>query len=366
LSPLDPHEHDAGMKSNVVCYPDLRMAGASNSEIRAALGCCLLKLSRGVYSVIRRCHVRSHQCFQDFAADVAWLEYHEEGRHQDRAQVRRYGEHLKYLKVIHYPHYRTGDIVSGLSAARLHNIGTFNEPKQPVSVFHPVSSTSSSELIRRRKVIAEDDTCVIEGLRVTTAARTALDLRNELGSAAGFAAMEQVLRRHLLGSDEEAIFKRGYSPRLLDEVPGAVEELFRSPISRLSIGRKVASTLTGLLSPLSESYAESRASLNLHLLGLHEFTQQFNIGDDGRLLTKLDFLLPEDRVALYVDGTQKYVDGGFDTMNKESRQHNRLLAMGFKVVRFKFNEVLEPTKFGQKLFHQAPELRMRRKERLKL
>jgi hypothetical protein len=173
LSPLDPHEHDAGMKSNVVCYPDLRMAGASNSEIRAALGCCLLKLSRGVYSVIRRCHVRSHQCFQDFAADVAWLEYHEEGRHQDREQARSYQAHLKILRIRHYPHYRPGDIVCGISAARLHKLGMFNEPEQAVSVFHPVSSTSSSELIRRRRPISDDDVCLIDGLRVTSAARTA-------------------------------------------------------------------------------------------------------------------------------------------------------------------------------------------------
>ena len=55
---------------------------------------------------------------------------------------------------------------------------------------------------------------------------------------------------------------------------------------------------------------------------------------------------------------------GFDVMNKESRQHNRLLAMGYKVVRFKFNEVLEAKKFGQKLFQQVPELKSRCRDRL--
>lgn len=351
------------MKSNVVYFQDLRIAGATNADIRSALGCCLLKLSRGVYSVIRRCEVKAHRRFQHFAEDVAWLDYHEEGRHRERTQVRRYQEHLKYLQILHYPHYRPDDIVCGLSAARLHKIGMFDEPEQPASVFHPASSTLSSELIRRRRTVSDDDVCLIEGLRVTTAARTALDLRNELGTASAFAAMEQVLRRHMLGFDEELIFRLGYPPQLSDDVPKAVAEVFRPPISRLSRGRKLASTLAGLITPLSESYAESRAAFNLHLLGLHEFTQQVDIKDDGRRLTRLDFLFPEDRVALYVDGTQKYVDGGFDVMNKESRQHNRLLAMGFKVVRFKFNEVLEPKKFGLKLFHQVPEVRSRCKNR---
>lgn len=150
----------------------------------------------------------------------------------------------------------------------------------------------------------------------------------------------------------------------MDEVPGLVEDLFSPPISRLSRGGKIASTFAGLVSALSESDAESRTSLNLHLLGLHEFTQQADSNDGGRRLTRLDFLLREDNVALYVDGTQKYVDGGFDVVNKESRQHNRLLAMEYRVVRFKFDEVLEPKRFGQKLFHQVPELQSRCRERL--
>lgn len=347
------------MKNNVVHFKDLRNAGASTADIRSALGCCLLKVSRGVYSVVSRCEVRAHRYFSPFATDSAWMTYHEEQRDKERSQRRRYEANLKRLQVLHYPHYRAEDTVFGVSAARLHRIGMFDEPDEPVSVFHPVSSTKSPELIRRRRTISAEDVCQVEGLRVTSPARTALDLRAELGSAAAFAAMEQVIRWHLLGNDEDLIFRLGYSSHLLDEVPGAVADLFGAPIARLTRGGKVAARLVALASPLSESYAESRAAFNLHLLGLHDFVQQVNIADDGRLLTRLDFLLREDKVALYVDGTQKYVDGGFDVMNKESRQHNRLLAMGYKVLRFKFHEVLNPKTFGQKLFFQAPELRRR-------
>lgn len=352
------------MKSNVVYFQDLRTAGATNADIRSALECCLLKLSRGVYSVIRRCETRAHRHIQNFAEDVAWLDFHEPGRRVDHDQARRYADHLKCLRIRHYPHYRPGDIVRGQSAARLHEIGMFAEQDKKVLVFHPASSTSSPELIRKRRSISEDDVCDIDGLRVTSAARTALDLRAELGAAACFAAMEQTLRRHMLGPDEDEIFRIGYPPDLMEDVPAAVADVFSSPISRLTRGRKVVSSLAALLSPLSEGYAESRASFNLHLLGLHDFTQQVDIRDGSRLLTRLDFLFRKDRVALYVDGTQKYVDGGFDVMKKESRQHNRLLAMGFTVVRFKFNELLEPTKFGQKLFQEAPELQNRCRDRL--
>nr|WP_245162137.1 DUF559 domain-containing protein [Brevibacterium marinum] len=122
-------------------------------------------------------------------------------------------------------------------------------------------------------------------------------------------------------------------------------------------GSAQARILTSAISPFSESYAESRASLNLHQLGLRDFSQQIDVFDGHRLLTRLDFLHRQTNVVLYVDGTQKYVDAGFDRMNKESHQHNRLLAMGYKVVRFKFNEVLSLPSFARKLFAQAPELR---------
>src|SRR5699024_6887991 len=211
--------------------------------------------------------------------------------------------------------------------------------------------------------------------------RTAMDLISILGPVAGFAAMEQVLRRHLLGDDEDLIVRLGYPPGLMDDVPGSVEELFAGPLSRMTRGSVRARELVALLSPLSESYAESRASLLLHQLGLHEFVQQATVFDGRKMLTRLDFLLKapagpgtaashrnsagvggagaasNPRVALYVDGTQKYVDSGFDAMNRESRQHNRLLAMGYKVIRFKFHEVMTLPAFRQKLFSQAPELK---------
>lgn len=104
----------------------------------------------------------------------------------------------------------------------------------------------------------------------------------------------------------------------------------------------------------------------MHLLGLHDFVQQFDVKDGYRTITRLDHLFEESGVALYIDGTQKYVDGGFAVMNKESWQQNRLLSMGYKVIRFKFNEILNVATFSRKLFDQAPELRQHCKKKLAL
>lgn len=349
-------DHGVGMY-NIVWFKDLRAVGATTAEIKAALGCCLLKLTRGVYSLIRRCKVPAHNRFMRFAVDEAWMEYHEAGRHRERAQLRPYREHLDRLRILHYQHYRAEDVVWGISAAKLHKLGMFDEPVQPVTVAHPTSSSRTSSLTRRRITVSEDDVSELNGLRVTTPAKTALTLKTVLGPAAGFAAMEQVLRRSMLGSDEEAIFKAGYPPGLMSLVPDAIAEQFDPPIARMPRGSKSVRKLSALITPFSEGYAESRASLNLHLLGLHDFVQQFDVKEGIRTLTRLDFLFEDRGVALYVDGTQKYVDGGFDVMNKESRQHNRLLSMGYKVIRFKFNEVLNVATFGRKLFAQAPELK---------
>lgn len=351
---------------NVVRFQDLRAAGAATTEIKSALGCCLLKLDRGVYSVVRRCKVSSHHRFTRFAIDKAWMEYHEQGRHRERSQRRKYREHLDRLRILHYPYYRSDDVVWGVSAAKFHKLGMFDVPAQPVNVAHPVSSSRTGSLLRRRISVCEEDICEIDGIKVTTPAKAALALKTVLGPAAGFAAMEQVLRESMLGTDEDAIFKTGYPPRIMSFVPEAVDRVFGPPIGRMSRGMQSARKLTSLITPLSESYAESRASFNLHLLGLHDFVQQFDVKEGNRTLTRLDFLFAECGVAMYVDGTQKYVDGGFDVMNKESWQHNRLLSMGYTVIRFKFTEVLDVATFSRKLFNQAPELKRIRRKKLVL
>lgn len=351
---------------NIVYFQDLRAAGAATADIRSALGCCLLKLNRGVYSVIRRCKAPKHRRFAQFAIDEAWMKYHETGRHRERSQQRKYREHLDRLRILHYPHYRSDDVIWGVSAAKFHKLGLFDVPAQPVNVAHPVSSSRSGSVVRRRICVCDEDIIEVDGIRVTTPAKTAIALKSVLGPAAGFAAMEQVLRRSMLGTDEEAIFQAGYPPNIMSVVPEAVNGLFGPPISRMTRGTKSVQRLTALITPLSESYAESRASLNLHLLGLPDFVQQFDVKEGHRTLTRLDFLFEGCSIALYVDGTGKYVDGGFDVMNKESRQHNRLLSMGYKVIRFKFNEVLDVATFSRKLFAQAPELKLDRQRKLVL
>lgn len=342
---------------NIVCYDDLAAAGVNTTLIRRAKNCCLVKICRGVYSVVRDCTNPSHAAIAAFGTDREWMRYHEQGLHKERSQRRRYLDHLARLRVLHYPHYRDDDVIWGVSAARLHKIRLFDVPDGPVTVSHPKANSSSREVIRSRRNLAAADRQTVEGLAVTAAPRTAMDLARVLGPACGFVALEQVLREHMFGADEESIFSYGYPRHALTRVPEAVDELFTPTIERLVTGSVQARILASAISPFSESYAESRASLNLHQLGLRDFSQQIDVFDGHRLLTRLDFLHRRTNVVLYVDGTQKYVDAGFDRMNKESHQHNRLLAMGYKVVRFKFNEVLSLPSFAHKLFGQAPELR---------
>lgn len=342
---------------NVVYFRDLRAAGATTTLIRSSLGCCLLKLCRGVYSVVRRCVNPGHSVFLSFAQNDEWIRYHEEGTYLERSQRPKYLEHLDRLRVLSYPSYRQGDVVWGVSAARLHKLGMFGIDTGPISVINARAGSRSREIVRLQRRITAEDVEMLDQIAVTNRARTALDLIGALGPVTGFAAMEQVLRASMLGSDEDAIFRRGYPPDLLSLVPEKVSELFDSARARMAMGQKRAMTLCRLISPLSEGYAESRTSLNLHLLGLHDFIQQFDVRDGRRILTRLDFLFEEAKVALYVDGTQKYVDAGFERMNKESHQHNRLLSMGYVVVRFKFNEILDVATFSRKLFAQVPELK---------
>src|SRR5699024_12026382 len=108
-------------------YQDLRAAGASSALIRESLECCLLKLGRGVYSVIRRCVNARHLMYAQFIDDDERIRYHEEQAERgqqarDPALQARYREHLNRLRNLSYHSYRIWHEGLGISAGNLHRI----------------------------------------------------------------------------------------------------------------------------------------------------------------------------------------------------------------------------------------------------
>lgn len=344
------------LRCNVVRRDDLTAAGVSNTEISRATDCCLLRLSPGVYSIVSECEKPRHERIRSLITDAAWPDYFRTTTRRQRAEDRKFAAHVARLKAIHYPHYRPDDAVVGTSAAVLHELPMFDLPLEPLTIAHPSSTSTSSAVSRRRRAIPDDDRTVRSGVPVTTAARTGLDLIEVGGPIAGLAALDSAVRSQVLAAKGNARLGMTDPDRLFEFGREVVESEFVPAAHRLTRGTKRALTVLGIVSPLSESYAESCCSLNLHRLGLHDFAQQRNVFHDGDFLTRLDFLHRQTRTALAIDGTVKYVDFSRDVLKKESYQQNMLLSMGFTVIHFSFREVINPTAFSLKLFEQAPRL----------
>ncbi|WP_309131563.1 hypothetical protein [Brevibacterium sp.] len=341
---------------NVVTYTDLRAAGVSTVEISRAKSCCLMVLSRGIYSIVAECSKPQHSRIRGFATDSEWVDYFRTTSVADRLRDRRFQQHVARLAVVHYPSYRTDDVVFGVSAALLHELPLFDVALRPITVAHSSASSVTGEIKRLRRPISVEDQAIVAGVRVITAIRTGLELISLESPSAGLAALDCVVRRTVVAkTGDKRLGAR--NPRLMfTKGREIVDAEFVPAALRLKRGKRLALKLLDIVSPLSESYAESRSSFNLHQLGLPDFVQQWNVVHEGSLLTRLDFLHKETKTALAIDGVGKYVEAGRGRLKRESYQHNTLLSMGFKVIHFSFSEVMHLPVFGLKLFEQVPEL----------
>ncbi len=188
---------------------------------------------------------------------AAWTDYFRTTTRRQRAEDRKFAAHVARLKAIHYPHYRPDDAVVGTSAAVLHELPMFDLPLEPLTIAHPSSTSTSSAVSRRRRAIPDDDRTVRSGVPVTTAARTGLDLIEVGGPIAGLAALDSAVRSQVLATKGNARLGMTDPDRLFEFGREVVESEFVPAAHRLTRGTKRALTVLGIVSPLSESYAES-------------------------------------------------------------------------------------------------------------
>lgn len=344
---------------NVVRTRELDLAGVNSRTIRQALGCCLIRLHYGIYSVIKRCTNQLHVRIATFINDREWIEEFQKARLRQNGRDFSFEMRFEKLRISAYPDYRSDDVIVGSSAATLHDLPLYPNPPRRIFVSHPTGRTTTKAIHRTSKAIPARFTEQVGKLVVASQPLAAVQLIKQLGAALAFPALERALRRSVFGSDEAAdnAARFGYPNNVNQLSQHAVETIFL-PILDLQFGS--VSKLTRLLDqvgPLSESYAESRCAYNFFILGLIGVKQQCEIFDGNQRLARVDFLHRETKTIIFVDGVGKYSQHGFELMRKESDQHHRLLALGYRIVRISFAEVLDLEGFATKLFNQAPEMR---------
>ena len=206
--------------------------------------------------------------------------------------------------------------VSHRSAARILRLDGVKEDLVELSILGRANSPADWLLLHYPQALPSDEIETVNGMRVTSAARTLLDLgavvprwRVEVAldgalrdRIADYKALREVLERHgARGRDGTAALRYLLVERDPDYVP---------PASRLE--RTFARVLN-----------EPR---------LPKAVRQYPIVRAGRIVYRLDFAYPEWRVAIEIDSYRHHY--GRQSWHKDRTRSNAVTALGWRLLRF--------------------------------
>lgn len=186
---------------------------------------------------------------------------------------------------------------------------------------------STSELIVRRTRLDEEEVTTINGLRVTSLARTVADQARLMPFEWGVITADAALRQGL--SHEDFALSLDRHPRLH--------------------GLRRARQVLDFASPTSESAAESLSRVGMLRAGLPAPIPQFEIYDaNGEFVARVDFAWPELGLVAEVDGKAKYGDllrpgqTSADVVMAEKRREERIREMGYWLIRWDWSVANNP------------------------
>lgn len=228
-------------------------------------------------------------------------------------------------------------VVSHQSAAVLHGLPVW--PDQLLRVHltrhRPTGAKSRRSLQLHVGTLAEDEITEVDGLRVTTAARTVVDLGRSLSFPrsvpVGDAALAAGLRR--------------------DDLTRAVQRA----AGRKGVG--AARRMVDFSDGRSESVGESTSRVVLHQCGIPVPDLQLEVFDpvQGALVGRADFAWAELRTLGEFDGRVKYGrllkpgETAADVVYAEKLREDRLRDLGWQVVRWTWSDLARPRDLHDRL-----------------
>lgn len=211
---------------------------------------------------------------------------------------------------------RTHQVVCDRTAAWLHGVDVFGLtdkevlPEVEVCALRGRAVTRLTGVDGRTRDLIPDDLMTVEGVRVTTPLRTALDLGCNLGKHRALGALDQFMRLHELRHGDMLVALPRFHGRR-----GVVQLRQLIP---LADGR-------------AESMRESWVRLDIHLAGLPKPELQYSIVVNGVERYRLDLAYPAHRVVVEYDGEEfhKRTD---DQREKDETRRNWLRDHGWTVI----------------------------------
>lgn len=228
-------------------------------------------------------------------------------------------------------------IVSNTAAAALHGL-----PADAVRrlILHgtrpgPGGSKRTPTLWRHAARLADDEILEVGPIRLTTVARTVVDI----------ATCEEVWRAVAIA--DAALHRQLLTPTELTLALGRIAGHPKSAAARSALA---------LADGRAESVGESRMRVALHPSGLPEMELQFDVRDrSGTFIGRVDAGYPARAVAVEFDGEIKYgplLKPGQtreDVLREQRRREDALVAAGFVVVRVRWADLDEPAALATRI-----------------
>lgn len=207
-------------------------------------------------------------------------------------------------------------VASHQDAARLWGIGLVEpSPLRHVTVARCRSRVSYPGTRVHRADLAE--VAEVEGIPVTPAIRTVVDLCRLLSLPHAVAAADSALRARLVTPQE-------LLAAAAELAPAAGRPRVREVVTRVD--------------PLSGSALESLCRLLLEDAGLRPFETQHLVRVGRGTIGRVDFAWPEQRLVVEVDGYAFHADRV--TYRNDRRRNNALVLAGWRVLRFSWEDVV--------------------------
>jgi hypothetical protein len=179
-----------------------------------------------------------------------------------------------------------------------------------------------------------EDIVTVDGMRVTSPARTLIDLARIVSWETAVIAADHALHLPIFGTDASR------RPLLTtEELEGALDQAGHLP--KVGAARRALRFADGR----SESVGESRTRLVLRSLGLPDPELQVEVLDRGQFVARVDFAYPELGVVIEFDGETKYGallapgESPSDAVIREKHREDDLRRLGLVVVRLTWGEL---------------------------
>lgn len=233
---------------------------------------------------------------------------------------------------------RPSIIFSHGTAAELQHLPRLRAATDVIHAYADHAARSGDLLVHEGR-IPEEHIIEVDGLRMTSPLRTALDLARGLTMPEALIPLDAAVRREVIAAvarpelpDDIAAESPDERIHVLDQAANIVAAM------RHLHGVRHAGRTLAVASPLAESPAESASRGHLHLARINPLALQARVIDSDGIERRLDFLLAPG-LAGEVDGFVKYEgDEGRQAARKEKRRDLALQRNGMFTIRWSAEE----------------------------